>query len=56
MIALAMLAGAVVYVTYYPHDSVAVERGEALWLAMLALVIATITFVLRGSYRLGGAS
>ena len=53
VIALAMLAGAVVYVTYYPHDSVAVERGEALWLALLGLVIAVITFVVPGTQRLG---
>ena len=46
-IAIGMLAGSVVYVTYYPSDSVAVEKGDALWLAVLAVIIATIACAAR---------
>ncbi|QDT11213.1 O-antigen ligase family protein [Planctomycetes bacterium K23_9] len=42
-IASALLAGALVYVTYHPSDSVAVERGDALWFGVIAIVIATLT-------------
>ena len=42
--ALAMLAGAIVYLAYHPSDSVAVEQGDALWFAVLALVVATLTW------------
>ncbi len=41
------MAGAVVYVSYYPSDSVAVEKGDALWLAVLAVIIATIACAAR---------
>ena len=41
-IALGMLSGAVVYVMYFPSDSIAVERGDALWFGLLAVLIATI--------------
>lgn len=33
-----------VFVSYYPSDSVAVEQGDALWLGMLALAISTIAW------------
>jgi O-Antigen ligase len=42
--ALALLAGAIIYVMYHPSDSVAVERGDALWFCMLALIIGSITW------------
>ena len=32
-----LLAGAVVYLAYYPSDSVAVEQGDALWFGLLAM-------------------
>ncbi len=51
-IAIGLLGGAIVYVLYYPSDSVAVERGDALWFAFLAIVIATITL---GGARLAAA-
>ena len=40
----ALLAGALVYLTYHPSDSVAVEQGDALWFALLAIVTATVTW------------
>jgi O-antigen ligase len=42
-IAVGLLGAAIVYVSYYPSDSVAVEQGDALWFCALAIVIATIT-------------
>ena len=42
-IALGILAGTIVYVLYFPSDSVAVEKGDALWFCLLAVIIATIT-------------
>lgn len=42
--AIALLAGAVVYLAYYPSDSVSVEQGDALWFAVLALAVATIAW------------
>jgi hypothetical protein len=42
-IALGVLAGTIVYVLYFPSDSVAVETGDALWFCLLAIIIATIT-------------
>ncbi len=54
-IACGMLGGAVVYVFYYPSDSVAVEKGDALWFAVLALVIATITWAVE-AWRGGDSS
>lgn len=47
LIALGLLGGAIVYVTYYPSDSVSVEKGEALWFSFLAIAIATVTLGLR---------
>jgi hypothetical protein len=41
-IAAALLAGLLVYVTYHPSDSVAVERGDALWFAVIAIATSTI--------------
>ncbi|MEM8671164.1 MAG: O-antigen ligase family protein [Planctomycetota bacterium] len=41
-IAAGLLSAMVVYVAYYPADSVSVERGEALWLACLSIVTTTI--------------
>ncbi len=46
------LAGTIVYVFYHPSDSVAVEKGDALWFCFLAIVIATITI---GGSLLGNA-
>ena len=46
-LALGLLGGTVVYVAYYPSDSVAVERGEGLWFALLCLVLATLTWARR---------
>lgn len=40
----ALLAGAVVYLAYHPSDSVAVEQGDALWFALLAVFTATVTW------------
>lgn len=40
----ALLAGAIVYLAYYPSDSVAVEQGEALWFTFLAVLTATVTW------------
>ena len=40
---LTLLSGGVIYLLYYPSDSVAVEQGEALWFALLALLTATVT-------------
>ncbi len=42
LLATAMLSAILVYVTYHPSDSVAVERGDALWLGLFALVTTTI--------------
>ena len=39
----ALLAAALVYVSYHPSDSVAVEQGDALWFALLALGTATVS-------------
>lgn len=39
-----LLAGAVVYLAYYPSDSVAVEQGDALWFGLLAISIATVSW------------
>lgn len=44
-VAAGFLGGAVVYVAYYPSDSVAVEKGDALWFTLLSLVLVTITCV-----------
>ncbi len=41
-LAITLLAGVMVYVVYHPSDSVAVERGDGLWFAMLAILIATL--------------
>jgi O-antigen ligase len=35
----------VVYVAYFPSDSVLVERGDALWFCAVALVISAVTMV-----------
>ena len=43
-VAAALLAGAIVYLVYHPSDSVAVEQGDALWFALLAIVTATVTW------------
>lgn len=48
-LALGLLGGLVVYVTYYPSDSVAVEKGDALWFGFIALVIATIALASRAA-------
>ncbi len=43
-IAAGFLAAAMVYVTYYPSDSVAVEKGDALWFGVMGIVIASIVW------------
>ncbi len=43
-VGIALLAGAVVYLVYHPSDSVAVEQGDALWFALLAVFTATVTW------------
>ena len=43
-IAVGLLGAAVVYVAYYPSDSVTVERGDALWFCVLAICVATMTW------------
>ena len=39
-----LLAGTVVYLSYYPSDSVAVEKGDALWFGALAIVISMVVW------------
>ena len=51
-LAAGLLAGLLVYVAYYPSDSVAVEKGDALWMSFLSLVIAAIVFGFNRSSRL----
>lgn len=46
-IAIGMLGGTIVYVAYYPSDSVSVENGDALWMAALAILIAALVAVSR---------
>ena len=41
-ICLAILAGALIYVSYFPSDSVAVESGDALWFGVIAILVGTI--------------
>lgn len=55
-IAIGLLAGALVYIAYYPSDSVAVERGDALWLTALAIVIAAIAWATVGWVAVGSAA
>ena len=43
-IASGLIAGLLVYVSYFPSDSVSVEKGDALWVTFLALAIAGIVF------------
>ncbi len=43
-IALGLLGGAMVYLTYYPSDSVSVEKGDALWFGFIAIAMATVTW------------
>ncbi|TWU56518.1 O-Antigen ligase [Rubripirellula tenax] len=43
--AIAMLGATLVYTAYHPSDSIAAEQGDALWFAMFALAIATVTAV-----------
>lgn len=54
-IAVGILSGTIVYVTYYPSDSVEVEKGDALWLAVLSLVIVTIACAVRFGWSDEGA-
>lgn len=44
LLALAALSAALVYVMYYPSDSVSVEKGDALWFGLFAVGCATLTF------------
>ena len=41
-IAAGLFAGVIMYVTYYPSDSISVEQGDALWLTLLSLATATV--------------
>jgi hypothetical protein len=41
-LAVAVLAALIVYVSYHPFDSVAVERGDALWACLFALLIVAL--------------
>ncbi len=41
-VASAMFAGMLVYVTYYPSDSVSIERGDGLWFSAIAIATSTI--------------
>tara|TARA_R110002049_G_scaffold72490_2_gene187240 strand:- start:286056 stop:288464 length:2409 start_codon:yes stop_codon:yes gene_type:complete len=50
-IALGLLAGLLVYANYFPSDAVAVEKGDALWFAMIALIIAAITFAFAANHN-----
>ncbi|MFK8110631.1 MAG: O-antigen ligase family protein [Rubripirellula sp.] len=43
--ALGLLAAAIVYVSYHPSDSVAVEKGDALWFCMLGLILGGTAWV-----------
>lgn len=43
--AVGLLGAALVYVFYYPSDSIAVESGDALWLAGLAIAIVAVVAV-----------
>lgn len=54
-IALGLLSGAVVYASYHPSDSIAVEKGDALWFAALSVVIGTVTWATAAARRTGGA-
>lgn len=42
--ALGILSGAIVYVMYHPSDSVAVEKGDALWFCLMCLIVGCITW------------
>ena len=42
-LALATLGGLIVYVAYFPSDSVQVELGDALWFSAIALIVCTMT-------------
>ncbi|WP_182865898.1 O-antigen ligase family protein [Stieleria mannarensis] len=42
-LAAATLGGLVVFVAYYPSDSVLVESGDALWFCALSLIVWTLT-------------
>ncbi|KAA5539304.1 O-antigen ligase family protein [Roseiconus nitratireducens] len=53
-VALAVLGGLVVYVAYYPSDSVQVENGDALWFVALAVCLATLTVVTEPWMRFAG--
>lgn len=53
-VGIAVLAGAVVYLAYHPSDSVAVEQGDALWFALLAIFTATVTWAGWFWQRAGG--
>ncbi|MGI9469905.1 MAG: O-antigen ligase family protein, partial [Rubripirellula sp.] len=44
MFALASLSAALVFVVYYPSDSVAVEKGDALWFAVIAISVGTLAW------------
>jgi O-Antigen ligase len=50
-IASALFAGMLVYVTYYPSDSVAIERGDGLWFAAIAIATSTIVWAVSGRSR-----
>ncbi|TWU02462.1 O-antigen ligase family protein [Stieleria varia] len=47
-VAIALLAGIVVYGWYSPSDSTEVETGAALWFGVLSLALLTLTWGIRG--------
>lgn len=49
--AAALLGGTLVYLAYHPSDSVQVERGDALWFVVLALLLWTTVFASEPFHR-----
>ena len=44
MLSAALMGGTIVYVSYHPSDSVAVENGDALWFSVIAVLLAGVTW------------
>ena len=55
-LAAAMLGGLVVYVAYFPSDSILVESGDALWFCVLSLALWTLTMATEPHVRLANRS
>lgn len=45
LVAGGLVAGMIVFVNYHPSDSVSVEKGDALWFGVLALVSALVALI-----------